>query len=103
MSSERSTLVRRWPSEPDLLACCKDLVLRLHEDNTCIIVVEKKMGFGRGGLSYYVSRGEFLLCTDDSTSTLGSVESSFSSNDGLTLSASAADLAPNLGNRVPVV
>lgn len=21
MSSERSTLVRRWPSEPDLLAC----------------------------------------------------------------------------------
>ena len=54
-------------------------------------------------LSYCVSRGEFLLCTDNSTITLGSVKSSLSSNDGLTLSASAADLAPNLGNRVPVV
>ena len=40
MSSERSTLVRRWPSEPDLLACWKGLVLRLHEDDACVIVDE---------------------------------------------------------------
>ena len=54
-------------------------------------------------VSYCVSCGELLLCADDSTTTLGSVESSLSFNDGLTLSASAADLAPNLGNCVPVV
>ena len=40
MSSERSTLVRRWPSEPDLLACWKGLVLRLHEDDAGVIMIE---------------------------------------------------------------
>ena len=54
-------------------------------------------------VSYCVSCGELLLCADDSTATLGSIESSLSSNDGLTLSTTAADLAPNLGNCVPVV
>ena len=54
------------------------------------------------GLSYCISCGELLLCADDSTTTLGSVECSFSSDDGLTLSGSAADLAPDLGNCVPV-
>ena len=56
-----------------------------------------------GGLAYCVSCGELLLCADDGTTTLGSVESSLSSNDGLTLSARAADLAPDLSNCVPVV
>ena len=52
-----------------------------------IIVVQSifEVKYGWGGVSYCVSCGELLLCADDSTATLGSVESSFSSNDGLTL------------------
>lgn len=53
--------------------------------------------------TYGVACGEFLLSADDSSATLGLVDRSLSSHDGLALRRASAGLASDLSNGVPIV
>ena len=53
--------------------------------------------------AYCVSCSVFLFRTDDGSGTLSSVQSSLSSDDGLTLGGASAHFASNLGDGVPIV
>lgn len=54
-------------------------------------------------MAYDITGSEFLLCTDDSTGTLSSVQSALATDDSLTLRGPSARLAPDLGDGVPIV
>ena len=56
---------------------------------------------GRG--SYGVGAGIFLLRGDDVPASLGSVEGSFTADDGLTLGGATFGFATDFGDGVPVV
>ena len=53
--------------------------------------------------TYSVACGELLLSADDSSATLGLVERSFASDNGLALRGTSAGLAADLGYGVPIV
>lgn len=55
------------------------------------------------GRTYGVASGEFFLGANDSSATLSLVDCSLSSDHGLALRGASAGLAPDLGNRVPIV
>ena len=57
---------------------------------------------GYGG-TYGIACGELLLGADDGSATLGLVEGSFASDNGLALRGASAGLAADLGYRVPIV
>ena len=65
--------------------------------------VDKVVGVGVGCLAYGVSCGELLFCADDCATSLGSVQGTFASDDGLALGRSAVGLAADFGHGVPVV
>lgn len=52
--------------------------------------------------TYRVSSTKLLLCTDDGTASLGSIESSLPTDDGLARSTASAGLASNLGDGIPI-
>lgn len=55
-------------------------------------------------VTYSVRSAVLLLRAEDATRTLGSVQGSLASNDGLPLSlARSTDLAANLGDIIPIV
>ena len=119
MSSARSTFVRRWPSEPDLLDW---LGVGLVEGSDQMGIAERDgdrlcWREGRGwsvevrttgccvdaGGTYGVACGELLLGADDSSTSLSLVDCSFASDNGLALRGTSAGLAADLGYRVPIV
>lgn len=53
--------------------------------------------------SYRVAGAKFLLSPNDSSGALSCVQSTLSTDDGLTLRGSAARLAPNLSDGVPII
>ena len=52
---------------------------------------------------YSVTSGVFLLSADNGTGALSSVQSTLTTDDGLTLSSTAARSASDLGDLIPVV
>lgn len=90
MSSERSTLVRRWPSTPDLVAFC----------------LSGQKGDG-GEVSwigaYGIASCKFLFGADDVAISLSSVQSCLAADDGLSLRRTTGDLAADFGDGIPVV
>jgi hypothetical protein len=60
-------------------------------------------GRGTRVVTYCISCGEFLLCADDGSCSLSSVQGSLSSDDGLMLGGASGNFAPNFGNGIPVV
>ena len=61
------------------------------------------MGQRRGGETYGVAGCEFLFCTGDVAGTLGSVDGSFTTDDGLTLRGAAVGFGADFGDGVPIV
>lgn len=54
--------------------------------------------------TYSIGSSVLLLCAEDGAASLSSIQSTLSSNDGLTLRlAGPADLATNLGDGSPIV
>ena len=54
-------------------------------------------------MTHRVTSTKFLLGTNDVATSLGCVERGFASDNGLSRSTSAAGLASNLGDGIPVV
>jgi hypothetical protein len=53
-------------------------------------------------LTYGVTGGELLFCSDDGSAALGGVEGALASYDCLSCGTAAAGLAANLGDTIPV-
>jgi hypothetical protein len=60
-------------------------------------------GRGRERRAYSVSSTKFLLSSDDSTTSLSSVERTLASHDGLTSSSASTGPASNLRDGIPVI
>jgi hypothetical protein len=58
-------------------------------------------GLGKG--AYSISSSKFLLSSDDSTTSLSSVERTLASHDGLTSSSASTGPASNLRDGIPVI
>lgn len=65
--------------------------------------VLKLKGAVRERVAYSIASSELLFCTDDSSGTLSSIQSTFAADDGLTLRGTAARLASDLGDGIPIV
>lgn len=122
MSSERSTLVRRWPSpdpvyevrQPHGLSIIAVGEARTRKRTRCLACLPKaaraptpnpvSTGPMAGGTYGSVGCAVLLLCAQDVAATLSGVECRLSTDNCLALGgARAASLAANLGNGVPVI
>ena len=98
ISSERSTLVRRCPSDPDLFTCIPiEGVSRIEEQRS----QDKDEARGKG--TYGVSGGKLLFRSDNGARALGLVQSSLSTDNGFPLGRSAAGFAADFSHGIPVV
>jgi hypothetical protein len=106
MSSERSTLVRRWPSPPPVWGCCQLKIAgwRGHGVRLVMMAHTGRPSTGWREATYRVGRAVLLLRAENSTTALSGVESTLAADDRLLLRlARSTDLAADLGDVVPVV